>query len=88
LVLLTLGVSGAWIGSLTALEPYHPIFIGIALVALLFAWRRAWRPAATCGRDEACATPATRLAYKTLFCIVIVLIVVALGFPVIAPWFY
>jgi mercuric ion transport protein len=29
LVLLTLGISGAWIGQLTALEPYRPIFIGI-----------------------------------------------------------
>ena len=28
LVLITLGFSGAWIGNLTALEPYRPIFIG------------------------------------------------------------
>jgi hypothetical protein len=28
LVLLALGVSGAWISSLTALESYRPIFIG------------------------------------------------------------
>ena len=34
LVLITLGFSGAWIGNLTALEPYRPIFIGVALVAL------------------------------------------------------
>jgi mercuric ion transport protein len=27
LVLLMLGVSGAWIGNLTALEPYRPLFI-------------------------------------------------------------
>src|SRR3970282_2820415 len=30
LVLITLGFSGAWIGNLTALEPYRPIFIGVA----------------------------------------------------------
>ena len=45
LVLITLGFSGAWIGNLTALEPYRPIFIGVALVALFFAWRRIFRPA-------------------------------------------
>ena len=45
LVLITLGVSGAWIGNLTALEPYRPIFIGAALVALFFAWRRIFRSA-------------------------------------------
>jgi mercuric ion transport protein len=42
-----LGFSGAWIGNLTVLEPYRPIFIGVALVALFFAWRRIYRPAAS-----------------------------------------
>ncbi len=37
LVLIALGFSGAWIGNLTVLEPYRPIFIGAALVALFFA---------------------------------------------------
>jgi hypothetical protein len=35
--LIALGFSGAWIGNLTVLEPYRPIFIGVALVALFFA---------------------------------------------------
>ena len=37
LVLIAPGFSGAWIGNLTVLEPYRPIFIGAALVALFFA---------------------------------------------------
>ena len=45
LVLVALGFSGAWIGNLTVLEPYRPIFIGAALVALFFAWRHIFRPA-------------------------------------------
>src|ERR1700722_8183168 len=32
LVLLALGVSGAWISSLTSLGPYRPIFIGLTLL--------------------------------------------------------
>ena len=32
LVLITLGISGAWIGNLAALEPFRPWFIGAALV--------------------------------------------------------
>jgi copper chaperone CopZ len=40
LVLLALGVGGAWIGSLTALEPYRPIFIGLTLLFLGFAFYR------------------------------------------------
>src|SRR5689334_12650165 len=31
LVLFALGISGAWIGNLTALTPYQPIFIGVTL---------------------------------------------------------
>ncbi len=46
LVLIALGFSGAWIGNLTVLEPYRPFFIGAALVALFFAWRRIYRPTA------------------------------------------
>jgi len=34
LTLVALGFNGAWIGNLTALEPYRPIFIGLALVAI------------------------------------------------------
>ena len=45
LVLIALGFSGAWIGNLTLLEPYRPIFVGAALVPLYFAYRRIFRPA-------------------------------------------
>lgn len=34
LVLVSAGVSGAWIGSLAALAPYQPYFIGIAVACL------------------------------------------------------
>lgn len=54
LVLIALGFSGAWIGNLTVLEPYRPIFIGAALVALFFAWRRIYRPAQACKPGDVC----------------------------------
>jgi mercuric ion transport protein len=88
LVLISLGVSGAWISSLTLLEPYRPIFIGAALIALFFAWRRIWRPVAACAPGEVCALPQINRSYKVLFGIVVGLVIIALGFPLIAPWFY
>jgi mercuric ion transport protein len=88
LVLITLGFSGAWIGNLTALEPYRPIFIGAALVALFFAWRRIFSPARACAPDDVCAVPQVRRTYKALFWIVAALVVIALVFPYIAPLFY
>ena len=88
LVLLMLGISGAWIGNLTRLEPYRPIFVGAALVALYFAHRRIFRPAADCEPGEICAVPAVNRAYRILFWIVVALLAVALAYPLIAPLFY
>jgi len=88
LVLVALGFSGAWIGNLTALEPYRPFFIGAALVALFFAYRRIFRPIQACEPGEVCALPQTRRTYKVLFWISAALVLVALGFPYILPLFY
>lgn len=88
LVLVALGFSGAWIGNLTVLEPYRPIFIGAALVALVLAWRSIFRPAAACKPGEVCAVPQVRTAYKLIFWIVAVLVLVALAFPYVLPQFY
>ena len=88
LILLALGFSGAWIGNLTVLEPYRPLFIGIALVALFFAWRRVYRPITACKPGEVCAIPQVRVTYRLLFWVVSLLILIALTFPYIAPLFY
>jgi mercuric ion transport protein len=88
LVLITVGLSGAWIGHLTLLEPYRPVFIAVALVALALAGRRLWAKAPACEPGQVCAVPAVRRGYKLLFGVVVALVVVALGFPLVAPWFY
>ena len=88
LVLIALGFSGAWIGNLTVLEPYRPIFIGAALVAMFFAYRSIFHPAQACKPGEVCSIPRVRTAYKIIFWIVAVLVVVALAFPYILPLFY
>src|SRR5450759_1856922 len=88
LVLITLGLSGAWISKLTVLEPYQPIFIGAALVALFFAGKRIWRPAAQCAPGEVCALPRAKRAYKLLFSGVCALVLLTFVFPLIAPWYY
>ncbi len=88
LVLITLGVSGAWIGNLTALEPYRPLFIGVALVAMFFAWRRIFRPVEQCQPGEVCAVPRVRTTYKANFWMVSLLVLIALVFPYVLPLFY
>ncbi len=88
LVLVALGFSGAWIGNVTVLEPYRPLFIGAALVALFLAWRRIFRTVQACGPGDVCAVPQVRTAYKAIFWIVAALVLVALAFPYVLPLFY
>ena len=88
LVLVSLGLGGAWLSNLTALEPFRPVFVGAALVALFFAYRRIFRPAAECKPGEVCARPQAKRAYKVMFGVVAILVAVALAFPYIAPRFY
>lgn len=57
LVLVTLGFTGAWIGNLTALEPFRPLFIGVALIALFFAWRGIFRRREVCESGEIVVCP-------------------------------
>ncbi|MEK7375022.1 MAG: mercuric transporter MerT family protein [Thermodesulfobacteriota bacterium] len=43
LLLLALGVGGAWIGNLTAMEKYRPIWTAATLVFLGLAFARVYR---------------------------------------------
>ncbi|MDZ4297771.1 MAG: mercuric ion transporter MerT [Moraxellaceae bacterium] len=88
LLLVMLGFGGAWVSNLTLLEPFRPILIGIALLAMCFAWRRIYRPAQDCKPDEICAVPDVQLSYRFMFWIVSLLGLVAIGFPYVMPFFY
>jgi mercuric ion transport protein len=88
LILVTLGLSGAWIGNLTKLEPYRMYFVGFAFVALLLAGLRIFRRARACEPGEVCALPRTHRVYKVLFGIVSVLVLIALVYPYVVRFFY
>jgi len=89
LVLVMLGVGGAWVANLAVLEQFPPYFLGAAVIALFFAWKKIYRaPAAACTPGSLCAMPQTNRIYKVLFWMVAVLVVLALIFPYLAPLFY
>lgn len=88
LILISVGAGGAWLAHLRAFEPYKWIFIGAAVVALAFAWKRIYRPAAECKPDAVCAVPHINRGYKTGFWAVILLLLFMAGFPYLAPFFY
>ena len=88
LILLSLGIGGAWIGDLALLEPYRPVFLGVALLALFFAWRRLFGTGVRCVPGRVCAVGPVRTTYRMLFWLVAALVLVALAFPYVAPFFY
>jgi mercuric ion transport protein len=90
LVLLLLGFGGAWIGSLTALEPYRPIFIGVAVIALFIAYLRIYRPRLklSCGEVGLCTKPSANNLYKRLFIGVLVVVLVSVFSPYLVPLIY
>ena len=88
LVLVSVGAGGAWLAHLRAFEPYRWIFIGAAVVALAFAWKRIYRPAAECEPGAVCAVPQVRRGYKIGFWAVALLLLFMAGFPYVAPFFY
>ncbi len=88
LVLLTLGIGGAWISYLTALEPYRPIFIGITLVFLFLAFRKLYLIPRQCAADEACAIPRTLRNQRIIFWVVTVILIALLTFPYYGTVFF
>jgi mercuric ion transport protein len=90
LVLVTVGISGAWISNLTAFEPYRPYAIGVALVCMALAYRKIFKAAApeACEPGTLCAVPQTRRIYRVMFWVVSVMVLVALVFPYAARFFY
>ena len=88
LLLLALGISGAWIGNLTALEPYRPLFIGLTLLFLGLAFRKLYVVPQVCTPDTPCADPKTSRRQRLTFWTVAVLMLGLLAVPSLAPLFY
>lgn len=86
--LFVAGVSGAWIGDLTALKPYQ-LFIGLAVACLGGGYYAVYRrpKAGDCVEGSYCARPSSRRTAKTGLFVATVLTVIAVGFPYAARLF-
>lgn len=85
LVLFSLGISGSWISNLTALEPYKPVFIAVALGFLTYGFWLVYRSPRECEAGEACARPLPNRIVKTALWVSSVLVTLALFWNWIAP---
>ena len=84
LALFTLGISGAWIGNLTALAPYQPIFFAATAGCLGVGYYLVYRqPKAVCA-DGSCARPLPRRGVKAVLWAATALVLAAVAFDYLA----
>jgi mercuric ion transport protein len=82
LVLLSLGIGGAWISHLTALESYRPVFLAATAVLLGVSYWRLYRSPMVCAVGQECLADRTRRTQRVVFWIVLPLVVLM----AVSPW--
>jgi len=86
LVLFSLGISGVWIGQLTALSVYQPLFITATLGFLGYGYWLVYRKSKkACADGQTCARPLPNKIVKTGMWVATALIALAIAWPYILP---
>jgi mercuric ion transport protein len=86
LLLFSLGAGGAWIGNLTALAPYQPIFVGITFGFLGYGlYLVYWKPRKACTGSTDCPQPSSSRAVNVALWTAALLVAAAIAFPYLAP---
>ena len=86
LVLFAVGVSGAWIGTLTRLAPYQPYFIAGTVACLGYGYWLLYRSREmACADGEVCARKLPNRLVTIGLIVATVLVIGALAFDFLAP---
>ncbi|NPT54436.1 mercuric transporter MerT family protein [Paraburkholderia elongata] len=88
LLLVVLGVGGAWGSRLTALQPFQPLFVAISVAFFAVAFRRLYARSEECAVGKACAVPSARHRQRIIFWVVMPAALALMSFPLYAPLFY
>jgi len=87
LLLLGLGIGGAWVGNLTALEPFRPYLMTLTLLVLAYAFYKIYKPKAeVCVPGSYCANPKSDKINKITLWISTVFVIGLLATPNIASY--
>lgn len=88
LVLIGLGIGGAWVSNLTALEPFRPYFMGLTFILLGYAFYRIYRKpkAEECEPGSYCANPKSDRINKISLWTVTAFVLVLFAVPYIAGY--
>jgi mercuric ion transport protein len=87
LLLLSLGIGGAWMSTLTSMEAVRPFFLILALIFIGLGYRKLYLIPESCSEGDACASPDVKQKQRMLFWMGSGLILLLLAFPWYAPFF-
>ena len=85
LVLVALGLGGAWLSGLRALEPFFPVSVAAALGAFGYAFWRLYIAPRRCAPDVACASPRVMRRQRLACWVALVCAKAMIWFPVYGP---
>jgi len=86
LVLFGMGISGAWIGNLTILASYKPLFIAGTVGILGYGFYLVyWKPRQACTDSAACVSPISSHIIRLALWGATLLVVAAFAFDYVAP---
>jgi mercuric ion transport protein len=88
LVLLGLGIGGAWVANLTLFEPVRPVFLLLTLFFLGLAFRELYLTPPACDPDKPCAEDTTLKRRRIVFWLVAVPLLGLVALPWYAALFY
>lgn len=84
-VLITLGIGGAWIGNLVRLAPLQPYFIAASAVSLGAGYWLVYRARIACASHGTCRSAMADRLVNSVLVLATVLVVLAIGFKFLAP---
>lgn len=88
LLLLSVGIGGAWVAHLTALEPYRPLFIALTVLFLGLTFWKLYLMPASCTAGDGCNADRARKVQRILFWVLFPIVLVIVASPWILPFFY
>ena len=86
LILFSVGIGGAWIGNLTALAPYKPVFVAATAGILGYGFYLIyWKPRRACADGAVCAPPIPDRIAQIALWLATALVTAAFAFDYVAP---
>ena len=87
LLLVSIGFGGAWAARMQGLSTLQPVFIGLTLLFMGFAFHRLYVKPRRCAPGEACEVPQVLGRQRIAFWVVAAAIVAMIVFPFFSQYF-